>query len=95
MTQNSIGSTNVSNVASEIVRYLENRPNAAETVDGIAMWWLARQRFEDSKETVQLALEYLVNQGMLCKQIFGGKEIYRKSELVNGTPVKNIKQETP
>ncbi len=67
---------NVKKTATEIKRYLEARPNAAETVDGVAKWWLARQRYDDSRALVQAALEYLVAQGELKKRKSGGKEIY-------------------
>lgn len=66
-------------VAGEITRYLERRPNAAETVEGLAQWWLARQRFEDSKEIVHAALEHLVVIGQVSKYTTGGKAIYRKT----------------
>ena len=66
-------------VADEIRRYLEKRPNAAETIDGLAQWWLARQRYEDSKELVQAALEFLVSSGLVVCQNSGGRSIYRKA----------------
>ncbi len=66
----------VKKTATEIKRYLETRPNAAETVDGVAKWWLTRQRFDDSRATVHAALEYLVEQGDVKKRVSGGKEIY-------------------
>lgn len=66
----------VKKTATEIKRYLETRPNAAETVDGVAKWWLTRQRFDDSRAVVQAALEYLVEQGDVKKRVTGGKEIY-------------------
>lgn len=45
-------------VADEIKRYLEARPNAADTVEGISHWWLTRQRFEKATEIAQWAIEY-------------------------------------
>ncbi len=81
MTQQKVAENKISVVAGEITRYLANKPDAAETVDGIAKWWLTRQRFEDSKEVVMAALEHLVIQGILSKQVSGGKAIYRKIEL--------------
>ena len=74
-----VTSEKVLEVASEITRYLERRPNAAETVEGLAQWWLARQRFEDSREIVQAALEHLVFIGQVNKYMAGGKAIYRKT----------------
>ena len=52
-------------VAREIERYLRNHREAADTVEGIAKWWLQRQRFEDAMETVESALEILVDRGLV------------------------------
>ena len=71
----------VKKTASEIKRYLESRPNAAETVDGVARWWLTRQRFDDSKSLVHAALEYLVEQGDVRKRKTGGKEVYSRAAV--------------
>lgn len=67
-------------VANEIKRYLVKTPNAAETVDGIARWWLSRQRFEDSVELVQAALDYLESSGEIEKQTStSGYVTYRRA----------------
>jgi Fe2+ or Zn2+ uptake regulation protein len=55
----------VRNVAAMIVRYLKNHPHAADTAEGITRWWVMRQRYEDSIQTVQKALELLVEDGVL------------------------------
>ena len=73
----------VQEVAGEIARYLMRRPNAAETVEGLATWWLTRQRFEDSKEIVQAALEHLVIEGHVDRCIVGGKVIYRNNQKLH------------
>src|SRR6185369_16360824 len=36
----------------EILRYVRAHTESAETPEGIARWWLARQRFEDAIEAV-------------------------------------------
>lgn len=71
---------NVKDVANAISRYLASRPNASETVDGVAKWWLLRQRYEDSVETVQRALEFLEAKGEVVRlPLSGGVVMYRKS----------------
>lgn len=52
-------------ISEEIVRYLASRPHAADSVHGIAAWWLQRQRFEDSVAQVQQALDELEAKGMV------------------------------
>lgn len=66
-------------VADAIVRYLSMRPNDVETLEGVARWWLQIQRYETSIESVQKALDYLVQRG--CVVMFmgaGGIILYRK-----------------
>lgn len=70
----------VEEVAGVICRYLSSRPNATETVEGVAKWWMVRQRYEDSVHLVQSALELLVEHGDVEKvSVAGGKVMYRKS----------------
>src|SRR5437016_2658461 len=48
-----------SDVAEEILSYLRNHPNAADTLEGILKWWLPRQRYETEQQRIEQALEYL------------------------------------
>ena len=64
-------------LAQEIKRYLRAHPRAADTVEGIAKWWLARQRYEEALKRVRDALDLLVEQGVVTKRIVaGGKVVY-------------------
>jgi hypothetical protein len=66
-------------VARQVVRYLDAHPDASDTVDGIARWWLARQRIEDAKEIVRAALELLVDRGVLqARTLPGGVTLFEK-----------------
>ena len=49
--------------SAEILRYLRTHPQAADTVDGIVMWWLPRQRYEEAVDRVQHAVDDLVARG--------------------------------
>jgi hypothetical protein len=42
-------------VAQEISTYIDKRPNAAETVEGVTNWWISRQRFAESAAVVESA----------------------------------------
>ncbi len=70
----------IQSVAHAILRYISTRPNAAETAEGIARWWLTRQRFEDAKEIVESALDYLVANNSLVKRNINGKTLYMKAD---------------
>lgn len=80
-------------VADAIRRYLAQRPEAAETVEGVAKWWLARQRYDDSVSLVQHALDYLEQQGEVEKiSVTSGQVFYRKARSVNHAPLFNTQQ---
>lgn len=71
----------IAEVAEAIKRYLNAHPNAADSVEGIARWWLARQRFEEAAEIVQQALEHLVVEGEVVKAVTGeGKVLYSRTK---------------
>ena len=50
-------------VAAAIERYLASHPQAADSVDGIANWWLADQGFD--RATIDAALDRMVAEGKL------------------------------
>jgi hypothetical protein len=47
-------------LAGEILRYLHAHTSASDTTEGIARWWIKRQRLEDTVTRVQFALDRLV-----------------------------------
>jgi hypothetical protein len=62
----------------EILRYVERHPRSAETPEGIARWWLSRQRLEEAIDAVQAALDELVLEGKLERHVItGGTPVYR------------------
>ena len=79
MRRRVVSRNTIDSVAQEISGYVEGRNKFAETVDGVAHWWLPRQRFEDSLEVVRAALEHLVEEGVLTKRVSGKREIYLKA----------------
>jgi hypothetical protein len=52
-------------LAAEIATYLERHPDAADSLDGIVTWWLARLRYASAKQSVDLALERLRRRGVV------------------------------
>ncbi len=71
----------VESIAKDIREYYRDNPNAGDTVEGIASWWIASQRLKSSKSLVLRALEYLVKQGELDKKVFDEREIYVRSAM--------------
>ena len=52
-------------VALKILRYLEENPDSADTLEGIAGWWLLKQSVSDTEKLVKLALETLVKKDLI------------------------------
>jgi Fe2+ or Zn2+ uptake regulation protein len=55
------------NVRNAINRYFQQHPQAADTVDGIAKWWLPRFGINLPLESVLRALERMADAGELSK----------------------------
>jgi hypothetical protein len=64
-------------LADEIQRYLLGHPDAADTVEGIRTWWLARQRLKESLILKQRALDLLEYRGVIAKRKIGPRTVYR------------------
>ena len=54
-------------LAQEVLRYLEQHPEAADTTEHIARWWILRQRIEAALAKTQKALDYLESLGAIVR----------------------------
>jgi hypothetical protein len=52
-------------LADAIIRYLAERPAASDTVEGIAEWWLSRNRGQVELSAVAGAIKRLLTRGLL------------------------------
>lgn len=60
-----------------VLAYLQQHPDAADTLDGIVNWWLPQQRFEIERQRIERALGHLVECGQLrCDPLPGGAVLY-------------------
>lgn len=67
----------VESAAAAIKRYLDEHPGSADTVEGVAEWWLARQRVRETLAVVSQALNLLTDSGAVRKlRSVDGREIY-------------------
>lgn len=55
-------------IAAEISRYCASHPEAGDTLDGIA-WWLVQQRFRDTLDEIEAAIESLLRSGVLRRRV--------------------------
>lgn len=68
-----------------IEAYLANSPQAADTPEGIAQWWLPRMGVELPLADVRAALERMVRSGVLTRtSLPEGSVIYRASGSAQG-----------
>jgi hypothetical protein len=64
-------------VAEHILRYLQAHPEAKDTLEGIAEWWLAEDKISHVVEQVSEAVAWLVENGYLVERpVVGAKTIY-------------------
>jgi Fe2+ or Zn2+ uptake regulation protein len=52
-------------VTTQILKYLEANPQAGDTLEGIARWWLLQQQVNDSVNAIHQALEQLKTKGFV------------------------------
>ncbi len=57
----------VNTIAGEIMAYLEKRPMASDSLDGISNWWLVQQAIVKNISKVEQALEKLISEGKISK----------------------------
>ncbi|RDS81109.1 hypothetical protein DWU98_11195 [Dyella monticola] len=68
-------------VENAVLGYLQRRPGAADTIDGIVGWWLPQQRYEIERQRIEHVLSNLVARGKLrCEELPGGVILYALSE---------------
>jgi hypothetical protein len=55
-------------MAEDILNYLLDHPEAKDTLDGIARWWILEQRVKREMEEVKAALADLTQKGWLLER---------------------------
>jgi hypothetical protein len=56
-----------SKIAYEILAYLLDHPDAQDTLEGVAEWWLLERKIRDHVEIVKEALDELVREGWVIQ----------------------------
>ncbi len=87
MTDKPTDDEQLEKIADEITRYLQQHQFAADTLEGICQWWIARQRIEEGKQRVLAALEYLLERKQLhCRQLPDGSVLYSGASNTDSEP---------
>ncbi len=64
-------------VSKMILDYIRKYPDAGDTLEGIARWWLQTERIESSLDQVADALEDLMQKGVITSHtVQGGPVLY-------------------
>ena len=66
-----------------VLRYLIDHPDAMDTFDGIAEWWVTREQLRVDLERLAHVLDDLIRQEILEETSIGDRRVYR---LRPGTP---------
>lgn len=67
-----------------LIAYLDSRPCAADTLDGIVSWWLPLQRYAAARGSIEAALAHLVELDVLRRdRLPDGTDLYA---LDGGSP---------
>lgn len=74
----------VERIALEVERYVSCHPAAADTLEGIARWWLVRS-VPPELDLVEAALEQLVRRGVLTRRMLpDGNCVYARAAGSDG-----------
>ena len=64
-----------------VLAFLGRHPQAADTLEGIADWWLPQQRYVTAKTRIDAVLQQLVIQGALqMRRLPDGTAIYTRND---------------
>ena len=76
----------IEQIAEELLRYLSLNVAAKDTKEGIAKWWIARQRIAESLKAVDAALALLIERGeVLETTLADGTKVYGRREPSNNS----------
>ena len=80
-------------IGRSILRYLEAHPNAKDTVEGIAQWWVLREWSVTRFEEVEKALALLISEGLIVEtRREGSPPFYRLNQEKKGLISEIIKE---
>lgn len=66
------------NIRKEILQYLKMRPNAADSLNGIVVWWLSSKYKAVNMKKVEQILEQLIKDDLIKKIVLIDKTILYK-----------------
>jgi hypothetical protein len=79
-------------IARAILRYLQAHPEAKDTLDGIAQWWLLREWTERKVAEVERAVSFLVTEELVLQTTRTGLPPYYQLNGQKSTEISRILQ---
>jgi len=79
-------------IACAILRYLQAHPEAKDTLDGIAQWWLVREWTERRVAEVERAVSFLVTEELVLQTTRTGLPPYYQLNDQKSTEISKILQ---
>ena len=64
-------------MAMDILRYVLRHPDAEDSIEGVARWWLLEQRIVDTVRETRVALRTLTERGLVVELGKGRRARYR------------------
>lgn len=55
-------------MARAILQYLQGHPDAKDTLEGIAQWWLLKEWTERKYQQIEASLSHLVSRGLVIER---------------------------
>jgi hypothetical protein len=77
-------------LAYDILRYLRSHPEAGDTLEGIAQWWLLREWAERRLRDVEHAIQLLVEASLVLKKMRPGQEPRYEMNLAKKDEIERI-----
>ena len=66
--------------------YLSRQPEAMDSLEGIAQWWIMREYIRIERERVQTVLDELITEKILEQREISGKMVYKLRKDYPKTP---------
>jgi len=77
-------------IARAILRYLQGHPEAKDTLEGIAQWWLLREWTERRVAEVERAVSFLVSEELVLQTSRTGLPPYYQLNDEKGREISDI-----
>jgi hypothetical protein len=76
------------------LRYLKEHPNAKDTLDGIAQWWLLREWTERQVKEIEQAVSLLVSKDLILQTSRTGLPAYYELNHQKAQEISNFLKST-